>query len=159
MMFYQGEACAERVFKVLDKKPDIYENENNPNLKIDTGEIEFENVSLVYPETEVAAIKNINISVKGGSTAALVGHSGAGKSTIINLIPRFYEPKEGSIRIDKQKIDQISLSSLRKNISLVSQDITLFDDTIKNNILYADLNATQKEIEKAAEYSLSLIHI
>jgi len=152
-MFYQGAAGAERIFKVLDKKPDIYENENNPNLKIDAGEIEFENVSFVYPETEVVAIKNINISVKGGSTAALVGHSGAGKSTIINLIPRFYDPKEGIIRIDKQKINQISLSSLRKNISLVSQDIMLFDDTVRANIAYAKSNASEEEIRKACEFA------
>ena len=153
MMFYQGATGAERVFKVLDKEPDIKENENYPNLKINSGDIEFENVSFVYPETEAAAVKNINISVKGGSTVALVGHSGAGKSTIINLIPRFYDPKEGSIKIDKQKINQISLASLRKNISLVSQDIMLFDDTIRANIAYAKLNASEDEIKKACEFA------
>ena len=153
MMFYQGATGAERVFKVLDKEPDIKGNENYPNLKIDTGSIEFENVSFVYPETEVAAVKNINISVKGGTTAALVGHSGAGKSTIINLIPRFYDPKEGSIQIDKQKINQISLTSLRKNISLVSQDIMLFDDTVRANIAYAKLDASEEEIKKACEFA------
>ena len=153
MMFYQGATGAERVFKVLDKEPDIKENENYPNLKINTGAIEFENVSFVYPETEVAAVKNINISVKGGTTAALVGHSGAGKSTIINLIPRFYDPKEGSIQIDKQKINEISLSSLRKNISLVSQDIMLFDDTVRANIAYANLNASEEEIKRACEFA------
>ena len=153
MMFYQGATGAERVFKVLDKEPDIKENENYPNLKINTGEIEFENVSFVYPETEVAAVKNINISVKGSTTAALVGHSGAGKSTIINLIPRFYDPKEGSIQIDKQKINEISLSSLRKNISLVSQDIMLFDDTVRANIAYANLNASEEEIKRACEFA------
>ena len=153
MMFYQGATGAERVFKVLDKEPDIKGNENYPNLKIDTGSIEFENVSFVYPETEVAAVKNINISVQGGTTAALVGHSGAGKSTIINLIPRFYDPKEGSIQIDKQKINQISLTSLRKNISLVSQDIMLFDDTVRANIAYAKLDASEEEIKKACEFA------
>ena len=153
MTFYQSAAGAERVFKVLDKEPDIKGNENYPNLKIDTGSIEFENVSFVYPETEVAAVKNINISVKGGTTAALVGHSGAGKSTIINLIPRFYDPKEGSIQIDKQKINQISLTSLRKNISLVSQDIMLFDDTVRANIAYAKLDASEEEIKKACEFA------
>ena len=153
MMFYQGATGAERVFKVLDKEPDIKGNENYPNLKIDAGSIEFKNVSFVYPQTEVAAVKNINISVKGGTTAALVGHSGAGKSTIINLIPRFYDPKEGSIQIDKQKINEISLSSLRKNISLVSQDIILFDDTVRANIAYANLNASEEEIKKACEFA------
>jgi len=153
MMFYQGATGAERVFKVLDKEPDIKGNENYPNLKIDTGSLEFENVSFMYPGTEVAAVKNINISVKGGTTAALVGHSGAGKSTIINLIPRFYDPIEGSIQIDKQKINQISLTSLRKNISLVSQDIMLFDDTVRANIAYAKLDASEEEIKKACEFA------
>ena len=153
MMFYQGAAGAERVFKVLDKEPDIKENENDPNLKIETGNIEFENVSFVYPQTEVAAIKNINISVKGGTTAALVGHSGAGKSTIINLIPRFYDPQKGSVQIDKQKINEVSLFSLRKNISLVSQDIMLFDDTVRANIAYAKQNASEEEIEKACNFA------
>ena len=153
MMFYQGAAGAERVFKVLDKEPDIKGNENDPNLKIETGNIEFENVSFVYPQTEAAAIKNINISVKGGTTAALVGHSGAGKSTIINLIPRFYDPQKGSVQIDKQKINEVSLLSLRKNISLVSQDIMLFDDTIRANIAYAKQNASEEEIEKACDFA------
>ncbi|RZO49155.1 MAG: ABC transporter ATP-binding protein [Candidatus Pelagibacterales bacterium] len=153
MMFYQGAAGAERVFKVLDKEPDIKENENYPNLKIETGNIEFENVNFMYPETEVAAIKNINISVKGGTTAALVGHSGAGKSTIINLIPRFYDPQKGSVQIDKQKINEVSLVSLRKNISLVSQDIMLFDDTVRANIAYAKLNASEEEIKKACDFA------
>ena len=153
MMFYQGAAGAERVFKVLDKEPDIKGNENNPNLKIETGNIELENVSFVYPQTEVAAIKNINISVKGGTTAALVGHSGAGKSTIINLIPRFYDPQKGSVQIDKQKINEVSLASLRKNISLVSQDIMLFDDTVRANIAYAKENASENEIENACDFA------
>jgi subfamily B ATP-binding cassette protein MsbA len=153
MMFYQGAAGAERVFKVLDKEPDIKENKNYPNLKIETGSIEFENVCFVYPQTEVAAIRNINISVKGGTTAALVGHSGAGKSTIINLIPRFYDPQKGSVQIDKQKINEVSLLSLRKNISLVSQDIMLFDDTIRANIAYAKQNASEEEIEKACDFA------
>ena len=86
---------------------------------------------------------------------ALVGHSGAGKSTILNLIPRFYNVDEGDIKIDDQSINNCSLFSLRKNISLVSQDTTLFDDTIKNNISYANLDATQKEIEEAAKYSFA----
>jgi subfamily B ATP-binding cassette protein MsbA len=155
MMFYQGAAGAERVFKVLDKKPDIKENENYPNLKIETGNIEFENVSFVYPQTEAAAIKNINISVKGGTTAALVGHSGAGKSTIINLIPRFYDPQNGKVQIDKQKINEVSLVSLRKNISLVSQDIMLFDDTVRANIAYAKQNASEEEIKKACDFAVA----
>ena len=153
MMFYQGAAGAERVFGVLDKKPNIEEIETSPKLKIDTGNIDFENVSFAYPKTDDAAIKNINISIKGGSTVALVGHSGAGKSTIINLLPRFYDPKEGKIQIDGQNIKEVTLSSLRKNISMVSQDIMLFDDTVHANIAYAKLDASDDEIKKACDFA------
>ena len=153
MMFYQGATGAERVFKVLDTEPDIKEIENHPNLKINTGNIEFINVSFAYPKTNAKAVKNINISIKGGTTAALVGHSGAGKSTIVNLIPRFYDPKEGSIQIDGQIINEVSLASLRKRISMVSQDIILFDDTVRANIAYAKLNASEEEIKKACDFA------
>ena len=153
MMFYQGATGAERVFKVLDTEPDIKEIENHPNLKINTGNIEFKNVSFTYPKTDAKAVKNINISIKGGTTAALVGHSGAGKSTIVNLIPRFYDPKEGSIQIDGQIINEVSLASLRKKISMVSQDTILFDDTVRANIAYAKLNASEEEIKKACDFA------
>ena len=153
MLFYQGAAGAERVFGVLDKKPNIQEVESSPELKINTGNIEFQNVSFTYPKTEDAAVKNINISIKGGSTAALVGHSGAGKSTIINLLPRFYDPKEGIIKIDGQNINEVKLSSLRNNISMVSQDIILFDDTVRANIAYAKLSATEDEIKQACDFA------
>ena len=153
MMFYSGATGAERVFKVLDTEPDIKEIENHPNLKINTGNIEFKNVSFSYPKTDSEAVKNINISIKGGTTAALVGHSGAGKSTIVNLIPRFYDPKEGSIQIDGQIINEVSLASLRKRISMVSQDIILFDDTVRANIAYAKLNASEEEIKKACDFA------
>ena len=109
------------------------------------------------------AIKNINILIEGGTTAALVGHSGAGKSTIINLLPRFYDPKDGTVYIDEQNINSVTLSSLRKSISMVSQDIILFDDTIRANIAYANRLATDEEIKKATDFAaatdLSLIHI
>ena len=99
------------------------------------------------------AIKNINISIDGGSTAALVGHSGAGKSTIINLLPRFFDPREGEIHIDGQNISAVTLSSLRKNISMVSQDIILFDDTVRANIAYAKLDASEKQIKEACDFA------
>ena len=153
MMFYQGATGAERVFKVLDTEPDIKEIENHPNLKINTGNIEFKNVSFTYPKTDAEAVKNINISIKGGTTAALVGHSGAGKSTIVSLIPRFYDPKEGSIQIDGQIINEVSLASLRKKISMVSQDTILFDDTVRANIAYAKLDASEDEIKKACDFA------
>jgi len=153
MLFYQGATGAERVFNIIDAEPNIKEIASAPNLKIDKGSIEFKNVSFSYPKTDAEAIKNISMSIEGGSTAALVGHSGAGKSTIINLIPRFYDPNNGSLLIDKQNINSISLSSLRKNISMVSQDIILFDDTIHANIAYANLNASEEEIKKACDFA------
>ena len=153
MLFYQGAAGAERVFNVLDAKPNIKEIESYPGLKINLGKIEFKNVSFSYPNTDEAAIKDINISIEGGSTAALVGHSGAGKSTIINLLPRFYDPNKGEVFIDEQKISNVSLSSLRKNISMVSQDIILFDDTIRANIAYANQTATDEQITKACDFA------
>jgi len=153
MLFYQGAAGAERVFNVLDAKPNIKEIESSPNLNIKTGKIEFKNVSFTYSNTDDAAIKDINISINGGSTAALVGHSGAGKSTIINLLPRFYDPNKGEIYIDDQNIKNVSLSTLRKNISMVSQDIILFDDTIRANIAYAKQNASDEQIKKACDFA------
>jgi len=153
MLFYQGAAGAQRVFEVIDIEPNIKEDKTALTLKMNKGKIEFKDVSFTYPKTEVAAIKNINVSVDGGSTAALVGHSGAGKSTIINLLPRFYDPKEGKVYIDDQDISSISLSSLRKNMSLVSQDIILFDDTVFSNIAYAKKNASKDEIKEACDFA------
>ena len=106
-----------------------------------------------YESTEEKAIRNISLNIKGNSMSAFVGHSGAGKSTIINLIPRFYDPQDGLIEIDGQNIKRISLSSLRKNLSMVSQDIILFDDTVKNNIAYAKSHASDDEIIKACKFA------
>ena len=153
MLFYQGGAAAERVFSVIDTKVNIKEIANAPNLKIDKGNIKFKNISFIYPKTTDSAIKDINIEIDGGSTAALVGHSGAGKSTIINLLPRFYDPQIGEVYIDGQNLRNVSLFSLRQNISLVSQDIILFDDTIHANIAYANLNASDEQIKKACDYA------
>ena len=153
MIFYQGGVAAERVFGVIDTEPNIKEIDSLPNLKIKRANIEFRDVSFSYPTTKEDAIKNVNILVDGGSTAALVGHSGAGKSTIINLLPRFYDPGRGKIYIDGQNIRDITLSSLRKNISLVSQDIILFDDTVRANVAYANLDASEEQIKKACEFA------
>ncbi len=153
MLFYQGAAAAQRVFGVIDKEVNIKEESEMPDLKISKGKIEFKNINFSYPNTKSEAVNKINISIEGGSTAALVGHSGAGKSTIINLLPRFYDPSVGKIYIDNQNISSVKLSSLRKNISLVSQDIVLFDDTVRANIAYANLNATDQQIREACKFA------
>ena len=153
MVIYQGAAAAERVFGVIDTKINIKEIKNSPDLKVRNANIEFSNVSFKYPKTESHAVKEVSLSINGGEIVALVGHSGAGKSTILNLIPRFYDPSSGQITIDKQKISEVSLYSLRKNISLVSQDIVLFDDTVQANIAYAKQNASKEQIDKACEFA------
>ena len=132
MMFYQAAAGAERVFKVLDTKPNIKEIDTSPNIKINKGNIEFKNVGYKYPTTEAQAVKNINISIKGGSTVALVGHSGAGKSTIINLLPRFYDPQEGEIIIDEHDAVQYALDLAQEGDLLV---ISNYDIEGVHNIL------------------------
>jgi len=147
----QGFAAAKRIFEIIDTKISIREDENSKNLTIKDASISFKNINFSYPSSDQHAVKNLNLVIKGGSTAALVGHSGAGKSTIFNLLPRFYDPQIGTILIDDQNIGKVSLQSLRKNISLVSQDITLFDDTVIANIAYANLNASKEEVMEAAK--------
>ena len=153
MSAYQGAAAFKRILDVVDKKIEVKNDNNLPKLSLKNSNIEFNNVNFSYATTEDKAIKNINLKISGNTMAAFVGHSGAGKSTIINLLPRFYDPQEGSIKIDDQDIKNISLSSLRKNLSLVSQDVILFDDTIKNNISYAKENASNEEIERACKFA------
>jgi subfamily B ATP-binding cassette protein MsbA len=150
----QGIAGAKRVLPIIDEKPEINDLNSKGELNIDNGDVVFENVSFNY-ENENEILRNINLKFSGKKMTALVGHSGAGKSTILNLIPRFYNIKSGDIKIDNKSIYQNSIHSLRKNISLVSQDTTLFDDTIKNNIAYANLNASMEEIIDAAKQSFA----
>tara|TARA_B100002052_G_scaffold232171_1_gene215062 strand:- start:463 stop:2205 length:1743 start_codon:yes stop_codon:yes gene_type:complete len=151
MLVYQGTAAAERIFGMIDEKIQIKNEEKFPSLKIKNGNIKFKNISFQYKTGKDSAIKNINLNVEGGKITALVGHSGAGKSTIMNLIPRFYQQQSGEIFIDDQKTDEISLYSLRNKISLVSQDVILFDDSVKNNIKYAKVDATEDDIKNACE--------
>ena len=153
MAAYQGAAAAKRVYNIIDKKIQTINDENLPNLKIIDANIKFENVSFQYLNTEKRAVKKINLNIKGGTMVAFVGHSGAGKSTIINLLPRFYEPQEGKIFIDGQDIHTVKLISLRKHLSLVSQDVVLFDNTIKSNILYAEPSASDEDIRIASEFA------
>ncbi len=153
MTIYQGSVAAKRIFTVIDKPIEIKNNEELPELKITNCDIEFKNVDFKYKTTNEKAVKSINLKIDGGKIAALVGQSGAGKSTIINLIPRFYDPQSGLVQIDNQDIKNVRLNSLRKHISLVSQDIVLFDDTIRKNISYANQNATQEEIEIACKFA------
>ncbi len=153
MVLYSGAAGAKRVFAVLDEPVTIQNKEDLPKLNIKTSDIKFENVSFKYDVTKEKAINDINFEIKGGTMAAFVGHSGAGKSTIIKLIPRFYDPQKGKIIIDGQNIHEVNLESLRKNISLVSQDVILFDATIKENISYANSSASNEDIIKACQFA------
>ncbi len=153
MIAYQGSASANRIFSVIDKPINIKNDESLSNLKAKNCEIEFKNISFKYDTTKERALNNINLKIDGGKITALVGQSGAGKSTIINLIPRFYDPQSGEIIIDNQNIKKINLNSLRKKIALVSQDVILFDDTLKNNISYSNPLATQKDIDEACKYA------
>ena len=149
----QGLSGSRRVLPIIDNQNKIIESKNDQNLDIKEGSIEFKDISFNYEQDDKAVLKQINLHIPGKKMTSLVGHSGAGKSTILNLIPRFYNADDGDILIDNQSIYKSKIFSVRENISLVSQDTTLFDDTIKNNILYAKLNATQSEIESAAKYS------
>ena len=146
----EGLTAAKRIYKIIDQSNEIVHDNNLSKLNVSEGKIEFEEINFSYPDgTE--ALKKLSFKINGKSSAALVGLSGSGKSTILNLIPRFYNLKNGNIKIDNQNINEIQLESLRKNISLVSQDIMLFDDTVKANIGYGDILAGENEIIEAAK--------
>ena len=152
----QGLSAATRILPIIDQKSELLENESDTQIKVHAGNIEFKNVSFKYEkERKFNTLNSVNLKMFGGKMTSIVGHSGAGKSTILNLIPRFYDSISGDIQIDNQSIYKSTISSLRENISLVSQDTTLFDDTIRNNIAYANLDASQKEIEDAAKHSFA----
>ena len=155
MVINQGYSAASRILPIIDTVNSIRDKENSKKIEINEGKIQFKDIYFKYNSNEENVLNNINLEFKGGKMTALVGHSGSGKSTILNLIPRFYQPKNGDITIDGQSIYETTLESLRKNISLVSQETTLFDDTIKNNIKYANENASDEEIYEAAKLSNS----
>ncbi len=152
---HQGLAGAKRVLPIIDKVHEIKEKIDAKNLQVNKGQIELKDVEFKYQKENNQILNSINLDIPGGKMTALVGHSGAGKSTILNLIPRFYDADTGDIKIDNQSIYDTTIFSLRKNISLVGQDTTLFDDTIKNNILYANSNASDEEVQEAAKNSFA----
>jgi subfamily B ATP-binding cassette protein MsbA len=152
MGIQHGLSGARRVYEIIDLKRKIDENINAKDLVIDKAKIEYKDVSFAY-DGEKEVLKSINLKIEGGNIIALIGHSGAGKTTIMNLIPRFYNASSGEILIDNQSINKVSLFSLRKNISLVSQDITLFDDTVLSNIAYANSEASKEKILEASKFS------
>ncbi len=153
MLAYQGAAAAKRIFTVIDSPINIKNDNSLPDIDIKSSNIEFKDVNFKYLNTKDKAVNKVNLKIPGRSMTAFVGHSGAGKSTIINLLPRFYDPQNGEILIDNQDIKKVNLNSLRKNISLVSQDIILFDDTVRANIAYANNSASEEEVIKACEFA------
>jgi len=151
----QGLSAARRILPIIDMKNKIIDDDKSMNLNIKNCDIDFINCNFKYNEKQDLILKNINLKISGGKMTALVGHSGAGKSSLLNLIPRFYDSVSGDIKIDGQSIYNTKIKDLRKNISIVTQDTTLFDDTIKNNILYANSNATDDELKEVAEKSFA----
>ena len=153
MAINQGLSAAKRILPIIDMKNKVIEHKDSSPLKVSNGEIKFINVKFKYKSEEREILNSISLTIKGGEMTSLVGHSGAGKTTILSLIPRFYDLGSGDITIDGKSIYKSTIKSLRSEISLVNQDTTLFDDTIKNNISYAKLDASDDEIYEAAKLS------
>ena len=153
MVFKQGLSAASRILPIIDKQNEIQDHDQAKDIFLNNGEIKFENVNFYYEKDEEIVLNNINLIFEGGKMTSLVGHSGSGKSTILNLIPRFYDVQSGNITIDNQSIYKTKIKSLRNIISLVSQETTLFDDTIKNNIKYSVNDASDEDVIDAARKS------
>ena len=153
MILKQGLSAANRILPIIDNQNKIADHEDAQDINITHSNIKFDNINFQYNADEKDVLTNINLNIAGGKMTSLVGHSGSGKSTILNLIPRFYDVQSGDILIDNQSIYKVKIKSLRDNISLVSQDTTLFDDTIKNNIKYAKNDVTDEEVISAAKFS------
>jgi subfamily B ATP-binding cassette protein MsbA len=145
-----GLASASRLYALLDEKPKIFDKPNAIDLKETKGEIEFENVEFSYDENKIT-LDNINFKVKAGQSVALVGHSGGGKSTIMSMILRFYDPSSGAVKLDGHNISDLTLKSLRSSMSVVNQEVMLFDDTILENIRYGKVDATEEQIIRASK--------
>ena len=148
----EGIAAARRIYEIIDQKNEIINDENAPSLKLTNATLEFKNISFVYPDG-TQALKNLSTKIEGGKKVGLVGISGSGKTTFLNLIPRFFNLEHGQILVDGQNINNINLNSLRKEISLVSQEVILFDDTIKSNILYGNSSASDDEVIAACKFA------
>ena len=155
MVLNQGLSAASRILPIIDNKNQISDCLDAKDISITNANIEFSNINFKYNSVEKNVLENINLKITGGKMTSLVGHSGSGKSTILNLIPRFYDAQTGDILVDNQSIYKLKIKSLRDKISLVSQDTTFFDDTIKNNIAYAKSGVTDEEIVAAAKFSYS----
>ena len=149
----QGLSAAKRILPIIDKKNEVTDDLAQEKLVLTNCEIKFNDCNFKYSKSENLVLKNINLTMPGGKMTALVGHSGAGKSSILNLIPRFFNCDSGDILIDNKSIYKVKIKDLRDKISLVTQDTTLFDDTIQNNILYANMSATEDEMIEAAKKS------
>ena len=151
----QGLSASNRILPIIDTTNLIQTNEDKINLNLKNGTIECKNINFNYSTNlKNKVLKNINIKINGGKMTALVGQSGSGKSTLLSLIPRIYDPTSGKLEIDGQNIKEVNLFSLRKEISIVDQNVTLFDDTIFNNIKYAKPEAKDDEIYEAAQLSM-----
>ena len=153
MVLNQGLSAASRILPIIDQKNSIHDSFDAKPVYIKNSNINFQNVNFSYEINEGKTLNSINLNFEGGKMTSLVGHSGSGKSTIMNLIPRFYDVQSGGIFIDNQSIYKVTIKSLREQISMVSQETTLFDDTIKNNIKYARENASDDEIYHVANLS------
>jgi len=153
MVLKQGLSAANRILPIIDNQNKITDREDSQSISITNSNIRFNNINFKYNTKEKNVLSNVSLNITGGRMTSLVGHSGSGKSTILNLIPRFYDVQSGDILIDNQSIYKIKIKSLRDKISLVSQDTTLFDDTIKNNIKYAKNDVSDEEIIAAAKFS------
>ncbi len=152
---FQGLSAGKRIIPIIDTKNNISSNESLGELKLNEGSINFNNVNFNYVSNlDNRVLKDININIAGNKMTALVGHSGSGKSTLLSLIPRIYDPISGKVEVDGQNIKEVKLSSLRKEISIVDQNTTLFDDTVLNNIKYAKPDASNDEIFKAADMAM-----
>ena len=153
MVLNQGLSAASRIMPIIDQKNMINDSSDAKDIKVKNSEIEFKDLNFSYESEGEQTLNSINLEFKGGKMTSLVGHSGSGKSTIMNLIPRFYDPQSGDITIDNQSIYKTTINSLRREISMVSQETTLFDDTIKNNIKYAREDASEDEILNVSKLS------